>query len=311
MTNPNDGVGTNAGFNGRTTPKALNDILQGWSTAGIISGWACSPKSGMTIQLGGNGSVRDVAIAENNAGDRTTIDNRLASPVEITLSAAPATGNRYDSIVAYVDGSQIGTGASDVDFPSITGIIAVSGTAANSPSYPTDAQIRTAITADGADGTSAYYVTLADILVGQGVTTIGSGVIGQGTVATPANVVLDDNTVATNNIQSNAVSAAKINWTTIGPDYANKQTISANSFTPTRFGWLIMNAIISSNTYGSTAVARIDGNTVWSASNNVQNQQAYNTQFTGMVPIAAGSTATFEVTNSASWGSRYFVPAKS
>jgi hypothetical protein len=71
-----------------------------------------------------------------------------------------------------------------------------------------------------------------------------------------------------------------------------------------------MNAIISSNTYGSTAVARIDGTTVWSSSNNIQNQQAYNTQLTGMVPIAAGSTATFEVTNSASWGSRYFVPAK-
>ena len=219
MTNPNDGVGTNAGFNGRTTPKALNDILQGWSTAGIISGWACSPKSGMTIQLGGNGSVRDVAIAENNAGDRTTIDNRLSSPVEITLSAAPATGNRYDSIIAYVDGSQIGTGASDVDFPSITGIIAVSGTAAANPSYPTDAQIRTAITADGADGASAYYVPLADILVGQGVTTIGSGVISQGTVATPANVALDPNAVATNNIQNNAVTGAKIDFATLGAKY--------------------------------------------------------------------------------------------
>lgn len=227
MTNPNDGVGTNAGFNGRTTPKALNDILQGWSTAGIISGWNCSPKSGMTIQIGGNGSVRDVAIAENNAGDRTTIDNRLASPVEITLGAAPATGNRYDSIVAYVDGSQIGTGATDVDFPSITGIIAVSGTAANSPTKPTDAQIRTAITADGADGTTAYYVVLADIYVGQGVTTIGSGVISTGAVASPANITLDSNTVDTASIQNNAVTGAKINWSTLGAKYASGSTTTA------------------------------------------------------------------------------------
>lgn len=233
MTNPNDGVGTNAGFNGRTTPKALNDILQGWNTAGIISGWACSPKSGMTIQIGGNGSVRDAAIAENNAGDRTTINNRLASPVEITLGAAPATGNRYDSIVAYVDGSQIGTGASDVDFPSITGIIAVSGTAASTPTKPTAAQIRTAITADGADGTTAYYVVLADIYVGQGVTTIGSGVISAGTTATPANVALDSNTVATANIQNNAVTGAKINWATLGAKYASGSTVTNVNTTDT------------------------------------------------------------------------------
>ena len=182
MTNPDNTVGTNAGYDGRTTPNAFNDIL-GAFTRGLVSGWACTPKSGMTVKLGGDGSTRDVAIAEDNAGNKTTINNRTATPVEITLAGAPATGNRIDSIVAYVDSGQSGQGATDVDFPSITGIIAVSGTAAGTPSAPTEAQIRSAITNDGADGASSFYVVLANITVGQGVTTIGSGVITQGAKA--------------------------------------------------------------------------------------------------------------------------------
>lgn len=182
MTNPNNAIGTNAGFGGRTSPNALNDNLAAW-TRGVISGWACSPKSGMIIQIGGSGSDRDVAVAEDNAGNKTTINNRSGSPVDITLSGASSTGNRIDSIVAYVDNPAQGT-SSDVDYAPACGIIAVKGTVSSNPSAPTNAQIRSAITADGANGTAAYYVILANITVGQGVTTIGSGAIAQGAKAT-------------------------------------------------------------------------------------------------------------------------------
>lgn len=182
MTNPNNAIGTNAGFGGRTSPNALNDNLAAW-TRGVISGWACSPKSGMIVQIGGSGSDRDVAVAEDNAGNKTTINNRNGSPVDITLSGASSTGNRIDSIVAYVDNPAQGT-SSDVDYAPACGIIAVKGTVSSNPSAPTNAQIRTAITADGANGTAAYYVVLANVTVGQGVTTIGSGAIAQGTKAT-------------------------------------------------------------------------------------------------------------------------------
>lgn len=182
MTNPNNAIGTNAGFGGRTSPNALNDNLAAW-TRGVISGWACSPKSGMIVQIGGSGSDRDVAVAEDNAGNKTTINNRNASPVDITLSGASSTGNRIDSIVAYVDNPAQGT-SSDVDYAPACGIIAVKGTVSSNPSAPTNAQIRTAITADGANGTAAYYVVLANVTVGQGVTTIGSGAIAQGMKAT-------------------------------------------------------------------------------------------------------------------------------
>ena len=182
MTNPNNAIGTNAGFGGRTSPNALNDNLAAW-TRGVISGWACSPKSGMIVQIGGSGSDRDVAVAEDNAGNKTTINNRNGSPVDITLSGASSTGNRIDSIVAYVDNPAQGT-SSDVDYAPACGIIAVKGTVSSNPSAPTNARIRTAITADGANGTAAYYVVLANVTVGQGVTTIGSGAIAQGTKAT-------------------------------------------------------------------------------------------------------------------------------
>lgn len=214
MTNPDNTVGTNAGYDGRTTPNAFNDIL-GAFTRGLVSGWACTPKSGMTVQLGGDGTTRDVAIAEDNAGNKTTINNRTATPVEITLAGAPATGNRIDSIVAYVDSAQSGQGATDVDFPSITGIIAVSGTAAGTPSAPTEAQIRTAITNDGADGARSFYVVLANITVGQGVTTIGSGVITAGTPAQMWAGHLLDASVGSDKLTAQAVWSSNINWSTI------------------------------------------------------------------------------------------------
>ena len=233
MTNPDNTVGTNAGFNGRTTPNAFNDVLATFSGRGIISGWTCSPKSGMTIQLGGNGSDRDVAIAEDNAGNKTTINNRTATPVEITLDGAPATNNRIDSIVAYVDNPQQGAGSTDVDFPSQVGIIAVKGTVAATPSAPTEAQIRTAITADGATGASAYYVVLANITVGTGVTTIGSGVIAQGFKTTPHNATA-------NNLKPSADTPAAWRGVTPNESYVFTMYNQSGCFTnqPSTYGQL-------------------------------------------------------------------------
>ena len=229
MTNPDSTVGTNAGYNGRTTPNAFNDILAAYSR-GLVSGWACTPKTGMTVQLGGNGTTRDVAIAEDNAGNRTTINNRTATPVEITLAGAPATGNRIDSIVAYVENPQNGSGSSDVDFPSQVGIIAVSGTAAGTPSAPTEANIRTAITADGATGASAYYVVLANITVGQGVTTIGSGVISAGASAI-ASAPIADGAITNAKLANSAVTSNKINWADLQPTKTTETTSGSINLT--------------------------------------------------------------------------------
>lgn len=189
MTNPNDAVGTNGAYNGRTSVNAFNDIMGGL-TSGVLSGWVCSPNSGMTVSLGGDGSTRDVAIAEDNAGNKTSINNISGQPIDVTIPSAPATGNRIDLIVAYVENPPQGDPA-QVDNFQACGLITVSGTSANSPVAPGDGAIRSAITADGATGATAYYVILAEITVGTGVTTIGSGVITQGASAQTTAPVAD------------------------------------------------------------------------------------------------------------------------
>lgn len=210
MTNPNDAVGTPAAYDGRSSVKSFNDTT-GAFTRGIISGWNCSPKAGMTVQIGGDGSNRDIAVAEDNAGNRTTIDNISESPIDVVISGAPATGNRIDLIVAYVDANPQGDGATP-DNPSAVGFITVSGTAASTPSAPDDTAIRTAITSDGATGASAYYVVLASIYVGTSVTTIGSGAITQGTASTTAISAssVPDGSITTAKLATNAVSTGKV-----------------------------------------------------------------------------------------------------
>lgn len=278
MTNPNDIMGTNAGFGGRTSPNAFNDNLAIYSGRGVISGWNCAPDSGMTIELGGDGTTRDVAIAEDNAGNRTTINNRLATPVSITLSGAPATGNRYDLIVAYVE-NPASASSTDVDYAPATGIITVEGTAAATPSEPDDTVIRNGITSDGADGTTAYYVVLAKILVGQGVTAIGSGVITQGDKAGTALVDTDaiDDAIDTNrsaefatrgrfarNISSGSQTyAAQTATTSLFPSAETPEigcSYASGVFTISQPGWWIITTGVRGAASASTGIVRLQVN---------------------------------------------------
>lgn len=170
--NPNNAVGTNAAYDGRTSVKAFNDGIGAYSR-GILSGWACSPNTGMTVSLGGNGTTRDIAIAEDVGGNKITVNNISESPINVTMSAAPSANSRIDLIVAYVDNPPQGS-ATSIDNPGACGLITVSGTAAANPVAPTESAIRTAITADGASGATAYYVVLANITIANGTTDLTS-----------------------------------------------------------------------------------------------------------------------------------------
>lgn len=180
-TNPNNAVGTNAAYNGRTSVKAFNDGIGAYSS-GILTGWACSPNTGMTVSLGGDGTTRDIAIAEDVAGNKTTINNISEAPISVTMGAAPSTNSRIDLIVAYVDNPPQGA-ATSIDNPGACGLITVMGTAAASPVAPSESAIRTAITADGASGSTAYYVILAQITIAAGTTDIVAGNISAGSAA--------------------------------------------------------------------------------------------------------------------------------
>ena len=202
MTNPDNAIGTNAAYSGRTSVNAFNDDLAAYSR-GILTGWNCQVDTGLTVILGGGHSARDVAIAEDNAGNKTTINNISLDEVPVTLDTAPGANSRIDAIVAYVDNPPQGSD-SNVDNPEACGIIPVAGTPAVDPQAPDDNAIRTAITADGASGTTAYYVVLATVTVPTGTTDLIPGYIQQG----------DKAVLNTNQIADSSLISSKFNFTT-------------------------------------------------------------------------------------------------
>ena len=178
-TNPNNAVGTNGAFGGRTSVNAFNDVLSVFNGRGIIQGWDMAPNEGMIINIGGDGTTRDVAVAEDNIGNKTTINNISEEPIALTIPAAPAASSRIDAVVAYVDNPAQGS-ATETDNPAACGLIVVEGTVATTPTAPDEEAIRTAITADGGAGTVAYYVVLGTVTVASGTTDISANMLTKG-----------------------------------------------------------------------------------------------------------------------------------
>ena len=212
-TNPNNAVGTNGAYGGRTSVQALNDIMAAFSGRGIVSGWGCTPSSGLTIAIGGSAGVRDVAIAEDANGNRTSINNISSSPISVTLAAAETNNPRIDAIVAYVANPPQGEAAT-IDNPGAVGLIAVSGTPSSSPTVPTESAIRSAITEDGAAGSNAYYVVLSYITVPAGATTIVPDNIATGETA---NIKLGAGQVTADNLDFATLDQADL---TFGSGYS-------------------------------------------------------------------------------------------
>ena len=237
-------IGTNGAFGGRTSVNAFNDVM-GALSRGVLSGWACVPNSGLTVSLGGNGTVRDVAIAQDNAGNKTSINNISTSPVNVTIGAAPGANSRIDAIVAYVDNPPTGV-ATTTDNPGACGLIVVEGTAASSPVVPTESKIRTGITADGASGTTAYYVVLAYITMSSGTTDITANEIMSGELAQASVGIIDYTTIPSPIIKMDAthngtVSLSANTRTQIGttqitglnPNWQYMVTVNIGDFTTT------------------------------------------------------------------------------
>lgn len=235
MTNPNNAIGTNGAYGGRTSVDAFNDDLAMFSTRGVISGFAITPDSGMAVSLGGDGTSRDVAVAEDNTGNKTTINNISKAPISITISGAPANNSRIDSIVAYVEKPAQGS-SSAVDNPGACGLIVVEGATAATPTAPDNSAIRTAITADGASGTTAYYVVLGNITVASGTTTITGNMIEDGAVAPFRSdlTAIPDDSIVTSMLQDGAVTSDKIDWTTVMASiFSSTTTVSDGITLPT------------------------------------------------------------------------------
>lgn len=201
MTNPNNAIGVNAAYGTRTSVNAMNDLAQIVSGRGILSGWAVVPKSGMTVSAGGVAGTRDVAIGEDNLGNRICLNNRLASSVDVTIPAASVSSARYDAIVVYANNPAQAANTTP-DAPGVCGIIVASGSA----SGVSDAQIRSAITADGGTGSTAYYAVLAQVYVGAGSTVITSANISQSKISLEPG----EDSITTEKIADGAITADKV-----------------------------------------------------------------------------------------------------
>lgn len=176
MTNPDDMVRVRARNGGRASVYEANAWAQGFAS-GLLEGNGVTQNTSadMNVLVGGSTTKPDVVIAENPAGYKIVLD--IVSQEAVTLTA-PASNSRITAIVAYTDDLSLSSSETEVTgSPASCGLLAVSGRAAASPSAPTDAQIRAAITQDGATGSQAAYAVIATITIDSSTTMIDDSMI--------------------------------------------------------------------------------------------------------------------------------------
>lgn len=176
MTNPDNIVRVRARNGGRASVYEANGWAQAY-TSGLLEGNGVTQNTSadMNVLVGGSATKPDVVLAINPADYKIGLDIVGQQAIAIT---APASNSRISAIVAYTDDLSLATTEDTVTgSPSSCGLIVVNGTASASPSEPTDNQIRTAITADGATGSQASYCIIATILVESTTTTITDSMI--------------------------------------------------------------------------------------------------------------------------------------
>lgn len=176
MTNPDNIVRVRARNGGRASVYEANGWGQAYSS-GLVQGHGVTQNTSadMNVLVGGSAAKPDVLLAENPAGYKIALDLVGQQAVAIT---APASNSRISAIVAYTDDLSLATTEDTVTgSPASCGLIVVNGTASVSPSEPTDNEIRTAITADGATGSQAAYCVIATIEVANDTTIITDSLI--------------------------------------------------------------------------------------------------------------------------------------
>lgn len=194
MTNPDNIVRVRARNGGRASVYEANGWAQAYS-AGLLEGNGVKQNTSadMNVLVGGSTTKPDVVLAQNAAGYRVALDIVGQQAVAITK---PASNSRISAIVAYTDDLSLGTTEDTVTgSPSTCGLIVVNGTAASSPSEPTDTQIRNAITADGATGSQAAYCVIATILIASNTTTITDSLITNKTAKLAGTGVVSSNNI--------------------------------------------------------------------------------------------------------------------
>lgn len=210
MTNPNNIVRVRARNGGRASVYEANAWAQGFSM-GILEGYgvAQNTSADMNVLVGGSATKPDVLIAQNPAGYKIALDIIGRQAVAIT---APASNSRISAIVAYTNDLSLSTTQDDVTgSPASCGLIVVNGTAAANPVAPTDSQIRTAITSDGATGSQAAYCVIATIQVASNTTMITNSLISTNQAAMNGGKSIIDASITANKIDF-TITTDSVGW---------------------------------------------------------------------------------------------------
>lgn len=289
MTNPDNIVRVRARNGGRASVYEANGWAQAY-TSGLLEGNGVTQNTSadMNVLVGGSATKPDVVLAINPADYRIGLDIVGQQAIAIT---APASNSRISAIVAYTDDLSLATTEDTVTgSPSSCGLIVVNGTASASPSEPTDNQIRTAITADGATGSQASYCIIATILVESTTTTITDSMI----------------TIKRAQIGSQNIDFATLKkWV---PDYANRSNTNLipnkeTTVTIQDTGFICFSIIRYSN--GNHSAVSINGKQMMESPAAAS---GYGT-CTGVLPVTSGDIVTLEYnTDTPHWF--YFIPGR-
>ena len=239
MTNPDNIVRVRARNGGRASVYEANGWAQAYSS-GLLEGHGVTQNTSadMNVLVGGSQTKPDVVLAENPAGYRIALDLVGQQAVAIT---APATNSRISAIVAYTDDLSLTTAEDTVTgSPASCGLIVVNGTASVSPTAPTDNEIRTAITADGATGSQAAYAIIATIEVANDTTMITNSLIttNRATV-TPKNILGLDYSLAEQDTGAKWVDGSTIYKKTINFGALPNNNTKDVAHGINNLGWLI------------------------------------------------------------------------
>lgn len=235
MTNPSNMVRVRARNGGRASVYEANGWCQAY-TSGLLEGEGVTQNTSadMNVLVGGSSTKPDVVLAENAAGYRVALD--IVSQEAITITA-PAANSRITAIVAYTDDLSLSSSEDTVTgSPASCGLIVVNGTTAASPVAPTDAQIRSAITTDGATGSQAAYCVIATIAVSSSTTAI------------------DNDMITVNAAQ---VTSDKIDFTTFEPASIELPNATSGSFTVPSDGLLMIFGLFQCDAASTNCTAKV------------------------------------------------------
>ena len=151
-----------------------------WTSRALFSGFRprANDTTDMSVLIGGeNGTIDSAVLMVAGSPVLLSTDGEAQ---KVTIPTAPSAGARYDAIVSYIDKTSTDPATEKPGTPDYVKTIVVSGTAASSPSKPTNSQIKAKLPA----GVSNYF-RWCNVYVESGATNINDANIEDGRPASP------------------------------------------------------------------------------------------------------------------------------